>query len=426
MNGNQFQPLTVLKTPSSPRYAFVSSLRLRRQSTDFKRIRANRADDSKKRVQRHIQSVQPYEYTIYLAPDKDTENPTFDAPTFEQIKSVYPTGTSNPSQTVSLQPDILRAIHSIQKNNQISHTDYFHQRSCSPCAYLPAIQTSSPKISTNNQISTVVANSNPLHSCSPLSQNIPLPSTDSTKSPSICHCPQFTANSSISTVSMPSKTVPTTAQQQTITPMIKAPYPVHSETSSIPSLPTTTLSSIVTATTPAPLVLTTTSSPNPTLHELCQNHSKTGKCNVMIKKAIILFNGDQNTANLSSIVNAFTKLNDNDSDFEDLQENDDVTILDGKELLLSISNKSPSIKSKIFDLLGKVHHELQIANQRNSSSICDDDYSKSDNDEIEPNKEDGKKTRDSNEQNVTECETGKDLVEACKILSKTISSYQRQ
>lgn len=406
MNADQFQPSTIVETPSSPRYAFVSSPRLQRQSSDSKLIHASRADEikslkqieSQKRVRRQIQSVQPYEYTIYLAPDIDTED--------EQIESIYPNGASNPSQTVSCQSDILEAIHSIQKNDQIPHTDYSHQRSCSPCAYLPAIQTSLPKISTNNQISTVVPNSNPLHSCSPQSQNTPLSPTASAKSTPICQCPSVEAHPPANTISIPLSTVPT---------------------STVLPLPTTTISSIVTATTPAPLV--TTSNPSKSnLHELCQNHNKTGTCSVMIQKAIILYNGDQNTTNLSSIVNAFRNLNynDNDNDFEDLQESDDVSILDGKDLLLSPSRKSPSIELKIIDLLEKVHRELQISNQRNSESISDDI------DDIEPNKEDSKKSeqciktiRDPNEQNVKKCETGKDFVEACKNLSKTISSYQR-
>lgn len=385
-----------------------------------------------------MQNVQPYEYTIYLAPEEDIESPVIDESILEQIKSIHPIQTSSPSQTVSCQSDISNGVHSVHKCSQNPHTNFPHPKLCTPCVHLPV----TPPISTHNQVSSVVPNCNPLHSCSPLPlpQSKPFTSTSKTNSSSICHCPAVQTHSPVSAVSMPLKTVQT----------VNASNLVQCDTSTIPPLsPTATTGSIVTATTPAPLV-TTTSPSNHTLSALCQNNSKTGPCTVVIKKAIILLNGNENPANVSSIAKAFGELNDNDndSDFEDLQENDDVTILDGRDLMYketgidSPSKKSPSIGSKIIDLLEKVHHELQISNQRNTESFHDDDYSNDEEvgsfsvendciDEIELNTKDINSVHDKNERipneqkNVKKCETGEDLVEACKNLSKTIASYQR-
>lgn len=365
-----------------------------------------------------MQSVQPYEYTIYLAPDEDDKD--IDESTLEQIESILPIETSDPSQTFTHQSDMSNGFHSVHKSSdQIPH-----QAQCTPCAHVPVTQP----ISTHNQLSSVVPNCNPLHSCPPLPQSIPLASTSISKSFSNCHNPDIPAHSPVSTAPITLiDTVPT----------INVPNLVRCETSTVPPLPTSTTGSVVTATTPAPLV-TTTNLPNHTLSELCQNHGKPGPCNIVIKKAIILLNANQNPANLSSIAKAFSDLNDNvdDNDFEDLQENDDVTILDGRALMGNgtgidslTSKKSPSIGSKIIDLLEKVHHELQISNQYISEPS--DDYSNDEevgsfsvesdcDDEIEFN------ANHPNEQNnVRKCETGEDLVEACKNLSKTIASYQR-
>lgn len=383
-----------------------------------------------------MQSVQPYEYTIYLAPDEDDKD--IDESTLEQIKSLLPIETSNPSQTVHYQSDMSDGVHSVYESNHISHSNLSHQTQCTPCIHVPHVPVTQP-ISTHNQISSVVPNCNPLHSCPPLPQSIPLASTSNTKSSSICHCPDIPTRPPLSTAPIPlSNNVPTG----------NVPNLVQCETSTAPTLSTTVTDSIVTATTPAPLV-TSTNPPNHTLSELCHNHGKTGPCNIVIKKAIILLNGNQNPANLSSIAKAFSDLNDNDddNDFEDLQENDDVTILDGRELMSNDtgidrlpSKKSPSIGLKIIDLLEKVHHELQISNQRNSEPCLSDDYSNDEevgsfsmkndcNDEIKLNTKDsahGNHERNPNEQNnVKKCETGEDLVEACKNLSKTIASYQR-
>lgn len=424
---------------------------MRGQATDPKSLKQI---ESENRVRRQIQNVQPYEYTIYLAPEQDAESPIPDESTFEQIKSICPIGTSDPSQSVSHPSDILKAIQelNIPENGQIPHPNYSHQRSCPPCAHSPVTQT----VSTHNQISTVVPNCIPPHSCPPLQPNNPLPLNSNTKSPSICHCPLIPAHPPVSVVPMPLNTVPTPTQQTNAT------NPVNCETSTVLPLPNTSPSSIVTATTPPPLV-TTPSLPNPTLSALCQSHNNTGACNIVIKKAIILLNGGQNTTNLPSIAKAFSNLNDNDDDsdddFEDLLENDDVTILDGsKDLMLNEtgidssvgsgneSKKSSSIGLKIISLLEKVHHELQISNKYKTDSFHYDDYSDDADgdeapisiendyhDEIEHNttldsehaNQYDRNVRNPNEQNVKKCETGEDLVEACKNLSKTISSYQQ-
>lgn len=446
MIDHQIQLHAVSEAPSSPR--FVSNDRFQGQSADFWLSQARLIDNLKSlkrtvgvnRIRRQIQSVDPVEYTIYLAPDQATEDPT--VPGFEQINSIYPTEESNLSQTVFCPPDFCKATHSIQKNDQIPHTVQTHQLPCASYTYSSATQPKSP---TYDPTSTVVPNSNAfeypkLNSCLPLSQNIPLsPNVNSNSSPS-CHCPSNTINSPIYTESIPSSTVPTTTTtQQAIVPTIKAAEPTSSEISEtlLPPLSTTAINSIVTATTPAPLAETTTSSSNLTLSNLCQNDNKTEKCGVFIKKAILLFDINQSSTSLASIVNVFKNLRDNDDvDFEDLQENDDVKILDGKELIDkekdidfhfgndSTSKKPPSKASKIIDLLEKVYHELRISNQRNSNS-CSGNNSFPDG-EDESNKDDKNDSiRNSNEQNVRECATGRDLIEACKSLTKTISSYQR-
>lgn len=430
MNDKRLQPLAVPE--SSPRYASEASLRMKSRSTDSN---SPKQIEGQKRVRRQTQNVQPYEYTIYLAPEED-----IDESTLEKIKSILPIGTSNPSQAVSYQSDISNSVHSAHTSSSVPHTNFPHQQPCAPCTPCVHLPVTQP-ISTHNQISSVVSNCNPLHSCPPLPQSIPLVSPSNTKSPSISCSPGIPTYPPVSAVPMPSNTVPT----------INAPNLVQCETSTIPPLTTATPDSIVTATTSAPLA-TTASPSNHTLSELCQNHNKTGACSIVIKKAIILLNGNQSPANLSSVAKAFSNLNDNDNDndFEDLQENDDVTILDGRDAGIdspigagSTSNKSPSIGLKIIDLLEKVHHELQISNQRNTEPSYDDDYSNDEevgsfsfendcNDEIELNtKDSGNSAHDKTERNPSEqktvkkCETGEDFLEAFKNLSKTIASYQQ-
>lgn len=391
---------TVSESSAYPRYAFATQpLRLRRQSTEFNLSDDSNADDLKsvnkiesaKRVRREIETLEPCEYTIYLPPEEDNES----LPTYEQMKPFQSNEASNPAQKVSFQPHLFKTCHSIENCNHIPHTQY------SQLAKRPA----------NNHISTVASNSHPfpcskLNSYLPLSQRFSFPPVPCSKSSCMRHYPL----------------VPT---EQTIEPPIEAP-----ETS---PLPTTAVDSIVTATTPPPCV-TTTSSPKVPPCEMCQNQSRSESGGVIIKKAIILFNSaDQNSTNLSSIVDAFRNFNDDDTDFEDLQENDDVQILDGQELIdkekrftnlfdhdSSSARKSSAIGFKLLDLLEKVHNDLQTANHINSQYNDDDEFSSND----DPVKHD---ISDSNEPVAKKCATGKDLIEACKSLSKVLSSsYDQQ
>lgn len=341
---------------------------------------------------------------IYLPPDEDTES----LMEFEQNESSHHR-VSKSSQRISFQPNTFETFHSTQNCNHIPH------KRCSYCKSL----CNTP---TYRHTSTIVPNlcsfqCRKQNSCPYVSHEFYPLHTSSSKSPtSICHCSEH------STKTHPSFHIaPKTIQE------IQSPIEAQI-VSPLDKLSVKTKNSIVTATTP--VSLPKKHSPKLTLYEIHEKQTKTEANGVIIKKAIILLNSDRNSTNMSSLVNAFRNFNDDDNDFEDLQEIDDVKILDGTELIdketgvdnlfdceSSSNQKSPTIGAKLIDLLEKVHQDLQVSNQR----TVDDSLSSNGN-EIDPNCDDN----DSNKQIIKQCETGKDLVDACKHLSQVLSSYNQQ
>lgn len=267
------------------------------------------------------------------------------------------------------------------------------------------------------------------------------------KPPVICNCPTSTLPPPTSTTTVPIQTT-TSPYEEPTTSMTTEALPLTTTTEA----PTTTS---VPITTEAPTE-TTTNCPNTTPSGSCNCQHGNGKCGIVIKNAVILINRGFNTTNISALVNALRQ-GDDDDHSNDSQENDDIPDLDGIiptdewddengksdgtstqktqcQSGLCIQNaivKSSITESKIVDLLEKVYKELQKPKKGRSELNCDydDDFPDDDNDSDDSTASMYGERNDSNvdeddESNCSECDTGKDLVEACKHLSKTISSYQ--
>lgn len=447
MSEKQLPKFSTEDKSSNSRYAFQSSPRNRRNSTIASQKESIHLNDLHShlnrgvltRVKRQTQNLQPYEYTIYLTPDQVTEKSSLNTPKYDEIRSIYPIGARNRTQNIFCKPDILYPSN-IQNTNLNPFVAKVNQRTCPPYVQqLPTIVNCKP-ITNPVVAQNLVKNPNlPVYPPA-------LPVYTANVRPTLCNNPLITA-------SLPTKNqqLASLIPKNILQSPLKLAYPLNNvpsncisttiKPSTTVSIPTTTPPSTFIATTTASAIvdncapeatdgpfLTATISPIYTI----PSRNESGNGDIFIEKAVIIVNQDN-------------------------QQNASIAIKAIKALENLPSNK----ESKIIELLEKIHKDLEKANKRQTISLhdCDEDFQDDDylstedsdaqvdedcnyddysdvDEELETNKDKskkpfgranqfGKRMTEPNKPFNKKCETGQDLIEACKHLTQTISVYQR-
>lgn len=443
MNDHQPKEFSVSEASPKLRYANESSRRKRRQLFDSS-----------------LDEQRPSEYTIYSGPSQTTTRViTYTDPPFQQIKAIYPIQSGFSARNVTCTPCKPQVLYPSNKSQTMNPTITANYPTQQPKQYInyPTSVNSGPVSSPNPNLSSIsiqkpfLQNMNPLHS-----QRYPYPTTP-TPSP-VCHCPIVTSRPSTSAKSpqMTSESTIYTTTEPVLSftqkpPLLQTSTVVPSHpTSHTPirelSTPVTTITESSINTNPSssvsPPPTTTTTSNSITTENLpmttnCASNSTEGnrKCGIFVKEAIIVMSPGFGTKNISALVGELAKSDDeeenddNEEEDENSPQNLDFSTFDGLKSSNGLFIQNASVKSsgtdpKLIDLLEKVYNELQ---KPKNADNADDEVAIEDFNEYDGagNAWDDPDDYKTSETKCNKCENGHDLVEACKSLSKTISSYQQ-